>query len=80
MPRATKTDRQTREVVGCLLPDALYTTAGAFTYAALGEDELSKGRVAKVIHPIRRGNFLYYEGRELIEWIRTTGKPSRRAE
>ena len=76
MPRPAKTDRQTREVVGCLLPEGFYTTAGCWTYAALGEDELSKGRVAEVIKPIQRGNYLYYRGKELIAWIERTGKAS----
>lgn len=65
----TTAERTTCEVLGYIDPHGLYTTRGAMIHGGLGEEALMQGRKAGVLTPVRKGNFLYYLGSQLIQWI-----------
>lgn len=57
------------DVIGQLLPDALYTREGCWRYAGLGTDALREARQSGLVKPIRCGRRVYFRGAELIRWI-----------
>lgn len=56
-----------------LTPDAVLRTDQIVEGLGIGDDMLADGRRDGFLHPVKMGHTLFYEGRELIEWIRQKG-------
>ena len=67
-----------REVTGHIRPEDLYDTDQAMRQAGQGYESLTEGREAGVLNPVNDGRRDWYEGRELIAWIREKAKQKRR--
>lgn len=59
-----------------ILENALYTTADCAA-CNLGEEMLAVGREEGHLQPIKMGRELWYEGSELLAWIRSKGQKVR---
>lgn len=57
-----------------LTPECLLRTNQIVAGLGIGEDLLADGRRDGFLHPHKMGHALFYEGRELIAWIREKGK------
>lgn len=55
----------------------LYTAEGVNQATGLSHIQLDEGRQAGVLNPINLGNRYWYDGSELIAWIKQCGQPAR---
>jgi len=62
------------KVTGRLAPDELYTLEGCMEFGGLGEESICEARLSGMVTPIALGRRLYYDGAELIAWIKATGQ------
>lgn len=75
MNKTIKRERPERQIIpaGKLETNAMYTAQGCKNWFGLGRYSLAEARRSGVVKPIELGGKLYYEGSELIEWIRQSG-------
>lgn len=66
-----KTSRRVRKVVGRLSALEMYTTEGVMRFGGLGEDSLAEARQSGMVKPYPRGRRDYYDGAELIAWLKS---------
>jgi len=55
----------------------LYTADGVNQATGLSTIALDKGRQAGALHPIYLANRYWYDGSELIAWIKQLGQPAK---
>lgn len=60
-----------KRVVWKIDPGCFYTLEGVLRFAGLGEKSISEGRRSGKLNPIEIGRRLFYDGNELIEWIKS---------
>jgi hypothetical protein len=56
-------------IIGIVLPEALYTTAGVKAVLNIGEKKLVAAREAGVLKGHFHGRSTYYLGKDLIAWL-----------
>jgi hypothetical protein len=56
---------------GFIAPERLYTTEGVNLAIGLARESLRSARASGIVKPIKVGSHLYYEGAEIIAWLRS---------
>ena len=65
---------------GYIDPERLYTTEGVHQAVGLSVKALDEGRQAGALRPHNSQNRYWYEGKQIIAWLKMCSKPNRRRE